>query len=379
MTDNTEIDTRVAIVGAGSSGIAACRVLAERAIPFDCFEKGSGVGGLWRYENDNALASAYRCLHMNTSRETAAYTDHPMPDDYPDFPHHTQVLAYLEDHVERFELRDRIRFRTEVTNTEPVDGVWEVTWRTADGQIHSERYTAVLVANGHHWDPRRLDPALPGSFSGNELHSHFYRDAESVRGKNVLVVGIGDSALDIACDTSRVSRTTFLTARRGAWIVPKYLGSVPLDMVGRKLQARSPIAREVADGALFRLGSALFARRIGRIQGRPEDHGLPKPDAGLARAQITASSEILGRIGQGRVRPKPWISKLDGRQVCFEDGSTEDVEHDRLLHRLQDLHTIPRRGDHRPQRQRSAPLQAGRAPRSSWSLLHRADRRTGLA
>jgi dimethylaniline monooxygenase (N-oxide forming) len=317
---------RVAIVGAGSSGIAACRVLTERGIPFDCFEKGSDVGGLWRYENDNALASAYSCLHMNTSRETAAYTSHPMPGDYPDFPHHTQCLAYLEDHVERFGLREKIRFRTEVIGVKPVDGAWEVEWRDADGRIRSERYAAALVASGHHWDPRRPDPALPGTFTGNELHSHFYRAAESVRSKNVLVVGIGDSAMDIACDTSRVSRTTFLTARRGAWIVPKYLGSVPIDLVGRTLQARSPIAREVASGALFNVGSSLFARRINRIQGRPEDYGLPKPEAKLARAHITASSEILARIGQGRVRPKPWISSLDGSQVRFEDGSAEDID-----------------------------------------------------
>jgi cation diffusion facilitator CzcD-associated flavoprotein CzcO len=317
---------RVAIIGAGSSGIAACRALAQRGIPFDCFEKGSDVGGLWRYENDNGLASAYSCLHMNTSRETAAYASHPMPRDYPDFPHHTQFLAYLEDYVERFGFREKIRFRTEVIRVEPVDGVWEIESRDADGRIRNERYTATLVASGHHWNPRRLDPALPGTFAGNELHSHFYRAAESVRGKNVLIVGIGDSAMDIACDTSRVSRTTFLTARRGAWIIPKYLGSTPIDMVGRKLQSRSPIAREVASGALFNIGSSLFARRIKRIQGRPEDYGLPQPDARLARAHITASSEILARIGQGRVRPKPWISSLAGSQVRFEDGSAEDID-----------------------------------------------------
>jgi dimethylaniline monooxygenase (N-oxide forming) len=201
-----------------------------------------------------------------------------------------------------------------------------VQWREVDGEVRSERYSAALVASGHHWDPRRPNHGLPGTFAGQEIHSHFYRTAESFADKNVLVVGLGDSAVDIACDTSRVSKMTFLTARRGAWIVPKYIGGVPIDQVGRKLQSRSPIAGEVASGAAFNVARRLFGRKINSIQGRPEDHGLPKPDHEFAGATVTASSEILTRIGHGRVRPKPWISRLDGERVCFEDGSVEDVD-----------------------------------------------------
>ena len=79
-------EDKIAVIGAGLLGIAACQALAERGIPFDCFEKGSDVGGLWRYENDNALASAYSSLHINTSRENARYASHPMPEDFPTFP-----------------------------------------------------------------------------------------------------------------------------------------------------------------------------------------------------------------------------------------------------------------------------------------------------
>jgi cation diffusion facilitator CzcD-associated flavoprotein CzcO len=319
-------DERAVVIGAGSSGIAACQVLEERGIPFDCVEKGSDIGGLWRYENDNALASAYSSLHINTSREIARYASHPMPDGYPDFPHHTQMLEYLEDYVAHFGFRDRIRFRAEVTGVEPIDDAWEVTWREADGVLRAERYTAVLVASGHHWDPRRLDPTLPGTFAGKEMHSHFYRVTEGFEDKRVLVVGIGDSAMDIACDTSRVSKMTFLTARRGAWIIPKYLGSVPLGQVGIGRQSRFPVACEVAGSALVSVGSAMFARKIDLINGRPEDHGLPKPDHKFGRGIPTASSEIFTRIGLGRVTPKPWISRLDGKRVRFEDGSVEHID-----------------------------------------------------
>jgi cation diffusion facilitator CzcD-associated flavoprotein CzcO len=320
------IDARVAIVGAGPSGLASCQVLAQRGIPFDCFEKGSDVGGLWRYENDNALASAYASLHLNTSRETARYASYPMPEHYPDFPHHTQMLAYLEDYVEHFGLRDSIRYRTEVTAVEPLGETWEVRWRESDGATASARYTAVLVASGHHWEPRRLDLGLPGTFVGVQLHSHLYRTAEAFADKNVLVVGIGDSAMDIACDISQASRMTFLTARRGAWIVPKYLGGAPLGEVTAKLQSRLPSTGEVASGTLFNIGRPIFARRIERIHGRPQDHGLPEPDHEFGAGMPTVSAEIFTRIGLGHVTPKPWISRFDGERVHFQDGSVEGID-----------------------------------------------------
>src|SRR5918912_2118338 len=124
---------RVCIVGAGSSGIATCQVMKARGIPFDCFEKGSGVGGNWRYMNDNGMSSAYRSLFINTSRNLMAYRSYPMPDDLPDYPHHTQIARYFDDYVDHFGFRDKIRFETGVANAKRRDdGVWEVALDTGE-------------------------------------------------------------------------------------------------------------------------------------------------------------------------------------------------------------------------------------------------------
>src|SRR3954469_21136799 len=154
---------KACIIGAGSSGVAAAQVLDARGVPFDCFEKGSEVGGNWRYENDNGMSSAYRSLHINTSRGLMAYKTFPMPDDYPDYPNHFQIAAYFDSYVDRFGFREKIAFRTEVVAVEPVDGEWEVTVSDGDGKRETRRYRAVLVANGHHWDPRWPEPAFPGA------------------------------------------------------------------------------------------------------------------------------------------------------------------------------------------------------------------------
>ena len=130
-------------------------MLDARGIPYDCFEKGSEVGGNCRYRNDNGMSSAYRSLHINTSRDLMSYASYPMPPDYPDYPDHWLIASYFDDYVDHFGLREKIRFRTEVKRVEPAgDGDWDVTVEDDRGREETNRYGAVMVANGHHWDPR---------------------------------------------------------------------------------------------------------------------------------------------------------------------------------------------------------------------------------
>jgi thioredoxin reductase len=311
---------RVCVIGAGSSGIASCQVLDARGIAFDCYEKGSGVGGNWRYGNDNGMSSAYESLFINTSREIMEYATFPMPKSYPDYPHHSQIAAYFDDYVDHFGLRDKIAFRTEATRVEQApEGGWNVTVRPVDGgDERTTRYDDVMVANGHHWDPRWPEPPFPGELddSVDVVHAHHYRTSEGYEDKNVLVLGIGNSACDIAVETSRVSRMTYLAMRRGAWIIPKYIGSVPVDEVSPSWSWRVP----------FFVQRLVLGFLVKRAQGDPTKFGLPKPDHRIAEAHPTVSSDLLPRIGHGRIAPKPNIARLEGDSVRFTDGSVVQVD-----------------------------------------------------
>src|SRR5690606_20033300 len=176
-------------------------------------------------ENKNGMSACYRGLCINTSKRRMEYSDFPMPDDYPDFPRHDQIAAYFESYVDHFGFRRRIHFERAVAKVERAAGAWSVTLE--DGEVR--RYDAVVVANGHHWDPRWPEPRFPGHFDGIELHSHDYRDPEPFRGKRVVVLGMGNSAMDIAVESSEMAERTFLAARRGAWILPKYFFGRPAD------------------------------------------------------------------------------------------------------------------------------------------------------
>ena len=208
----SETPNRVCIIGAGSSGIAACKVLQEHGIAFDCYEAGDRIGGNWAYDNPNNMSSAYKSLFINTSRVRMQYSDYPMPDNYPVFPHHTEIAEYFNNYVDHFNFRQYIHFNCLVAQATPLEGGgWEIT--TQDGA--TQRYRALLVANGHHWDARWPDPPFPGHFDGEVIHSHYYRVPDPYIDKNVLVLGFGNSAMDIAVETSRVSKMTYLAVQIG--------------------------------------------------------------------------------------------------------------------------------------------------------------------
>jgi dimethylaniline monooxygenase (N-oxide forming) len=312
---------KACVIGAGSSGIAAAQVLQARGIDFDCFEKGSKVGGNWRYENDNGMSSAYRSLHINTSRRVMAFKSLPMPEGYPDYPDHFQMAAYFDEVVDRFRLRERIEFGTEVLSVVPADGSvgeWDVTSKGSGGE-ETRRYGAVLVANGHHWDARWPEPAFAGAddFAGEQIHAHEYRESDIAKGKRVLVLGIGNSAVDIAVESSRIADATFLATRRGAWVIPKYLNGKPVDEIANSVTGLAPIP----------VMRAVLQRSLKVAVGSPTDYGLPKPDHKLLEAHPTVSSEFLPRLGHGDITPKPNIDRFTGgRGVRFVDGTEEEVD-----------------------------------------------------
>jgi thioredoxin reductase len=317
------VQTRVCVIGAGSSGIAAAQVLHARGIPFDCFEVGSSVGGNWRYLNDNGMSSAYRSLHINTSRQQMEYKAFPMPADLPDYPSHWQIAEYFDSYVDHFGFRDKIAFRTEVVKVEPADGGYAVTLRSTNqrgepGEPEVRSYSDVVVANGHHWDPRWPEPSYPGAetFPGDQLHAHYYRTPDVLEGKRVLVLGIGNSASDIAVESSRVAEETYLAMRRGAHVVPKYMFGVPTDHLTDSPLARGPVA-------LQRLGLAALLRLS---QGRMTDYGLPKPDHAVLHAHPTVSDDLLTRLGHGDISVRPNIDRFEGSKAFFVDGTAAEVD-----------------------------------------------------
>lgn len=314
MTEN-DITTHVAVIGAGASGLATAKALLDDGLAVTVFDLGDRPGGLWVQDSSSGLSPAYDSLHLNTSKGRTEFADFPMPADWPDYPSAPLIAGYLADYADHFGVTERIEFGTEVTRVERDDLGWTVETRS-DARSTSRRFDAVVVANGHNWDPRWPSPAYPGTFDGEQIHAHDYRSADQFAGRRVLVVGMGNSAMDIAVDASYVgSAPVLLSARHGTHIVPKYLFGRPADATGAALKALPWKVRQRVAETMLKLAV-----------GTPQRYGLPAPAGGLFQNHPTISDTILHRLTHGEVVPRPGIARFDGSRVHFTDGSVDEID-----------------------------------------------------
>lgn len=298
------------VIGAGPSGLTIGKALLDRRLPYDCFDRSDDVGGNWYFGNPNGLSSAYRMLHIDSSKQRSQLADFPMPEHYPHFPHHSQIWEYFKRYAERFGLRDHVTFRTSVEQCQrDADGLWHV--RLGNGE--TRLYDALFVCNGHHWDPRWPEPPFPGEFAGQIIHSHDYKDAAVYRGQRVVVLGIGNSAMDISVECTYYADKVYLATRRGAHISPKYVFGRPLD------HWNSP-------GMPWWLMSRIARAMIWMQVGSYESYGLPTPDHRMLQAHPSVSTALYDRLAHGDIQVKPNIARFEGHRVHFVDGSHVEAD-----------------------------------------------------
>ena len=305
---------RICIIGAGPSGLATIKNLRAMGLEnLVCYEAQGQVGGNWVYKDEAGHPSVYQSTHIISSKKLSSFDDFPMPADYPDFPSHRQILSYFEAYADHFGLRDPIRFNTKVEHAARLDsGRWRIATMGPEGGNETE-FDHLIVCSGHHWSP--YTPDCPGIFSGVQIHSHDYRKAKPFEGKRVLVVGGGNSACDIAVDTSRVSGKTAISLRRGYYIIPKIVLGRPVDVMYERLTPFPKRLRQI----ILRLGIRLAV-------GRYKHYGLAEPEARVMEMHPTLNSEILYQIRHGNVLVRKGIESLDGATVHFTDGTRDDYD-----------------------------------------------------
>ena len=309
---------KVCVIGAGCSGITTAKRLREFGIDYDQFEMSDDVGGNWYFRNPNGHSAVYESLHIDTSKTRLQFEDFPVPEEWPDFPSHRLMHDYFRAYVDHFDLRDAIEFETAVERAVRSEGGgWEVRLSTGETRAYSD----LVVANGHHWSPRlpRWATEHADDFDGVILHSHAYVspfEPVEIRGKRVVVVGMGNSAMDIASELSSpwMAEKLYVSARRGVWVLPKYRNGQPAD----KVMAPPDIPKDVALAASREL--------IRNLVGKMSDYGLPEPDHEPLSAHPSVSADFLTKAGSGDIHMLPAIERLDGHTVHLADGATVEAD-----------------------------------------------------
>ena len=305
---------RVAVIGAGACGICNAKYLLQAGFDVTVFEIGSQIGGMWCYNNDSGRSSAYRTLHINTSRGVTRFSDLDFDDETQPFPDHFDMHRYLIKYADHFGVTPRIRFNSEVKQVRPAfdprrePPKWEIV--LADGSV--EAFDAVVAATGHLTRPMHM-PELQ-AFCGNYLHSHYYREPQNYVGKRICVVGVGNSACDIASDLCVTAERCVLVARSGVVILPKLMFGRAFTDITAQIQ-RPWIPRK--------LRQKLIRLLVWLVHGDMTKLGFKRP---TELTHVTSNATVVTDIAYRRIEVKQGIECVDGQTIRFADGSTGEFD-----------------------------------------------------
>ncbi|XP_053324712.1 flavin-containing monooxygenase 1-like isoform X2 [Spea bombifrons] len=256
---------RVAIIGAGASGLTSLKCCLDEGLEPTCFERSDDIGGIWRYTT-----------LIRSVKKT------------PDF-----------------------------SST----GQWEVTTEK-DGKQETAIFDAVMVCSGHHTEPNYPLEAFPGIkvFKGKYFHSREYKTAEGFKGKRVLIVGMGNTGCDIAVELSRTASQVFLSTRRGSWVMSRvFEQGYPWDICfDTRFQNwfRNILPVSVVSWLIDRKVNEWFDHA---------NYGLQPYDRTQFKEPLL-NDELPSRITCGFVLVKPEVIEFTENSVKFDDGTTENID-----------------------------------------------------
>ena len=299
----------VAIVGAGPAGLVAARALQKENISFVVYERHSDVGGIWDIKNPGT--PMYESAHFISSKTLSGFPDFPMPDHYPDYPTRTQIDEYIKNFATHYQLREHIKFSTSVEKAvfDEVDKTWQIT----DNKSITNNYRALVCGNGPLWSPSV--PTYKGTFTGTLRHSSAFKKSTEFLGQKVLVVGAGNSGVDIACEAASYAEKASLSMRRGYYFIPKHLFGIPADVIahgGPKLPTW--------------LNQFIFTLMHKLIVGDQSKFGLPKPDHKILESHPVLNSQVMHHTSHGNLSIKPDIDYFEGKTVFFKDGTSDEFD-----------------------------------------------------
>lgn len=308
--------TNVCVIGAGPSGITALKNLIDQGLDAVCYDFNTDVGGNWIYNENVSHSSVFETTHIISSKTLSQYEDFTFDEfekGLPDYPSHDQLRRYFQAYAAKFNLYPHIKFQTLVVSCVLNESNQWIVQTSKDGQLTTEVFSHLVVCNGHHWKPRM--PHYPGNFTGKLMHSHEFKNSSPFKGQRILVIGGGNSACDVAVETSRVSAKTTISWRRGYRIVPKFLFGKPSDVVASRM-AFLPT----------RLKFFFSELTVKIFSGSNKNYGLQEPEHAITGTHPTINEELLYKVRHGKVFPKGDIDRFDGQQVLFKDGSVEEFD-----------------------------------------------------
>ncbi|XP_041373298.1 dimethylaniline monooxygenase [N-oxide-forming] 2-like [Gigantopelta aegis] len=316
---------RVAIIGAGVSGLTALKSCLEEGLEPVCFERCGEIGGMWNTD-DNSFSSSspmiYTSLVSNTSKMMTCFSDFLFSKETPTYMTPAMIHEYLLNYEGHFKLRKYIQFKTEVHQVSKArdydeTGNWELTINDSNGKRRIEVFNAVMICSGCFKKPRYPDIEGMGSFQGRIEHAMNFLTGEDYKKKNVIVVGKAFSAGDIASSVSQYANQVHLSVGDGCILLRRLdENGNPLDML--LYQRKYNYCPTLTMPSLPKL-----IRKLSNIAINHDVIGI-HPEQSSLFSRVMLNDELGLQIMTGKVKVVGRVVKMAERSVHIDDGTVVD-------------------------------------------------------
>ncbi|KAK4756497.1 hypothetical protein SAY87_006624 [Trapa incisa] len=301
-------DQTVVIVGAGPSGLAAAASLGHLSIPYTILEREDCFASLWR-------KYAYDRLHLHLKKHYCQLPHMPFPPDYPEYVPKDLFVRYLEDYANRFEIVPVYKRSVESAAFDEAAGKWRITARdpNSEGGAEEDEYSCrfLVVASGETADP--FVPEVEGlrTFPGKVIHSTRYKSGREFEGSSVLVVGSGNSGMEIALDLANHSAKTAMVVRSPVHVLSRWIVSAGLVLL-------KYLPAELVDSIVVLLSKLVY--------GDMSKYGIGRPAEGPFLMKLKYGKYPIidvgtcSKIRSGEIQVLPAIERIEGHVVGFKDG-----------------------------------------------------------
>ncbi len=301
------MEYEVVIIGAGPAGLAVAGRLSQKGFEdYVIVESSSNVGNSWRHHYDR--------LHLHTVKQWSHLPHKEFPDEYPLYVPRDQVVKYLEDYAEKFNIQPL--YETEVKKIIRNGDQWKI-------QTNNKMITArhVVMATGVNRSPRVPSWKGDEGFSGTIVHSRKYKNPLPFIGKKVLIIGMGNTGAEIAFDLSESDIEVYLSVRSPISLVPRDLNGQPVQVTAKRL-----------DKLPFGLGDWLGSQIRKIYFGNLEKYGLQiskmHPAVQLKETGKTPVIDIgtIAAIKAEKIKVCPDVKEINDNMVTFKDDSRQQVD-----------------------------------------------------
>ncbi|XP_039063108.1 indole-3-pyruvate monooxygenase YUCCA6-like [Hibiscus syriacus] len=303
------------IVGAGPSGLATAACLKEKGVPSVILERSSCIASLWQLKT-------YDRLRLHLPKQFCELPLMAFPSDFPTYPTKQQFVDYLEAYAQKFDIKPRFDETVSQAEYDGALGFWRVRSVGVKGKVMEYVCRWLVVATGE--NAEAMTPEMEGmeEFGGEVRHTSWYKSGEEFRGKTVLVVGCGNSGMEVCLDLCNHNAKPSLVVRDTVHVLPQEMLGIPTFGLSMWLLKWLPL--RLVDRLL------LIVSRL--ILGDTARFGLPRPELGpLELKNLSGKTPVLdvgtlAKIKSGDIKVRPSIKSLKRHAVVFVDGKTENFD-----------------------------------------------------